>query len=128
MKRWSVPRCAAGLLAVTTVGLVFVGPELSADRRSDPGQAASMPAPDVDWERERVTILNHLEARLRLAREVSAGRLTLRQGAEQLRDLHAVNPYFKWECFRAAYPGVTDLARCCRQLQETIEEERAKAR
>jgi hypothetical protein len=113
------------MLVVAAAGLAFVGPEPSADRRSETGQANPLHATAADWERERITLLNHVEARLRLAREVSAERLTLRQGAEQLRDLHSVNPYFNWECFRAAYPGASAVARCSRQLQQSIEDERA---
>jgi hypothetical protein len=128
MKRLPLLGSYAGLLAVAISGLVFLRPELPIGSRTEPGKANALRITDADLERERITTLNHVEARIRLARAVIAGQLTLRQGAEQLRDLHAVNPYFKWEYFRSAYTGESDVARCCEQLQETIDDLRAEER
>ena len=62
----------------------------------------------------------------RVTRAVIAGRLAPLQGAEQLCDLHSVNPYFKWKPFRNHYSGEPDLARCGQQLQTIIDAELAR--
>jgi hypothetical protein len=125
MKQFIPFASLAGLLALAVTGLIFLDPDRPVDPRDEPGKAGERIATDAELERKRVTTLNHVEARIRVARAVIAGHLTPLQGAEQLRDLHLVNPYFDWEHFRKTNPGATDLERCCQQLQDTIGDELA---
>lgn len=125
MKRFIPWGSYAVFTAAVLVGLVCLDP----DKPASSGlmaQTTDEILPSANgMERERIATLNQMEARIRVARQVMAAQLTLLQGAEELRDLHSVNPYFHWEIFRTAYTGTTDLERCCQQLQDTIENEKA---
>jgi hypothetical protein len=125
MKRFIPFAPLAGLLAVAAIGLIFIDPDWQAVSPDQSGKAGDRFAAADELERKRITTLNHVDARIHVARAVIAGNLTPLQGAEQLLDLHLVNPYFDWEQFRTANSGATDLERCSRQLQETIRNEPA---
>jgi hypothetical protein len=125
MKRFLAPWSCAGLLAAAAAGLVLVPPEQPTGPAIEPELAGE---PLARLERQLIAALNQFKARIRVARAVMMGELTLQQGAEQLHDLHAVNPDFNWRRFRTVYSGATDLERCCRQLQETIEDEQGNDR
>jgi hypothetical protein len=51
-----------------------------------------------------------------LATEVVDGRLTLRDGAAQLRDLYRNSPDFPWVAVERKFPDASDDERCCRLL------------
>jgi hypothetical protein len=116
----------AALLAMIGTGLALVPSDLPADRSlRQESRTGLLPVPE-EQERELNTIQNHTAAQARVVRALIEGQLTLQRGAEQLRDLHAVNPYFNWKVFRDVYPGVTDQERCCRQLLVLIDLERTR--
>jgi hypothetical protein len=112
----------ASLLAVGVIGLIALDPEPTGCAVR-PGTVAERLATREELERQRIVALNHAEARIRVARCVIAKELTVLQGAEQLFDLHQVNPYFDWGQFRTVYAGESDLERCQQQLQDTIRNE-----
>jgi hypothetical protein len=111
-----------GLLAVGVASLVVLVPEPQGCTYK-PGSVREQLAARDELECQRIIALNHVEARIRVARAVIAEELTPLQGAEHLFDLHQVNPYFDWEQFRAVYAGESDLERCQQQLQDTIRNE-----
>jgi hypothetical protein len=57
-----------------------------------------------------------LWAKERVAEEVIAGRLTLRQAAARYRHLARAHPGFFWKQYREAYPGPTDWERHCQEV------------
>jgi hypothetical protein len=113
--RWKpfAPHLAVLILVLT--GVAFLRPDLPADGLAEVNKDKGDSALE-DQERELNTIQNHHAAWTRVVQEVIAGQLTLFQGAEQLCDLHTVNPYFPWQLFRETYSGGSDRERCCRQL------------
>jgi hypothetical protein len=108
------------LLAVAGIGVIFVGRDLPAAN----GRSTQTEYSPVEQERQLSTIQKHTAAQDRLVHALIAKQLTLQQAAEQLLDLHTVNPYFNWQVFRDAYSGATDQERCCCQLLALVRWER----
>jgi hypothetical protein len=106
----------AAWLTVVGAGMVFIPADPPANRSGEFGKQTDLFHRPEEDERQLDAIHNHTVAQARVVRELIEGRLTLQQGAEQLHDLHAVNPYFSWKVFREVYAGVTDQERCRRQL------------
>jgi hypothetical protein len=123
--RWGTFWPYAAVLILIVTGLAFVRPDLPPPGAADTEKGKEVHPTLDDLDREISTIQNHRAAKVRVVQAVIAGQLSLRQGAEQLLDLHSVNPYFRWEIFREAYSGGTDRERCCRQLLVFIQLELA---
>ena len=62
------------------------------------------------------------ERRQALARELLAGRLTLREAAARSRALAEADPDFRWYVFRQTYAGASDAERHCRHMIAAVAE------
>jgi hypothetical protein len=65
---------------------------------------------------ECLALQRRVGAKVRLAREVIDGRLTLLEAAARFRDLNREPPLFAWVAFRAANPGASDDELLCREV------------
>ncbi len=61
-------------------------------------------------------IVDNLEAKQKVVRELLDERLTLRQAAARFQKLNEACPAYDWERFCQTFPGRTDEERHCRQV------------
>ena len=80
----------------------------------------------------RQSSLKRMHTRFKLVRALAEGRLPLLRAAARLRALDLAGPVFRWEDFRAFYPGRTDEERFCHKAIESavreLEAQPARAR
>jgi hypothetical protein len=123
---WTPVNAYAVLITMVAIALVTFREERISD---DVGEAATISHPAVcpvdALEQQHTTVHIHGRAQRRVVSAVIAGRSTLPEGAKQLLDLHAVNPYFNWQAFRHTFSAATDLERCCQQMLALVDQELA---
>jgi hypothetical protein len=86
-------------------------------RRPEAGPSAAPVLGQAEkLERKSRAVLRQLNQKLRVARAVRAGRLTLLEGAALFRALDEGSPWFNPERFRLIYPGDSDEERHCRMV------------
>jgi hypothetical protein len=83
--------------------------------------AACWSSPELMRERKELnarTAVDHIRWQRadEIAHAVAEGRMSLLDGAAQLRDMYRAEPRFSWGRFRECYPGATDDERFCRVL------------
>jgi hypothetical protein len=74
-------------------------------------------------ERRLAAAQHRTVAKRRLAQQVAAGRLTLREAPERYHDLNATNPEFDRVAFGCQFPGPTEEERCCQEVMALVEAE-----
>jgi hypothetical protein len=95
------------LLAVAAVWACVRGTD------GGPGPEAA-PAPGSDAGLEGIR--RRSNEKVRLARELIDGRLTLAEAAARYRELDEQSPDFYWDVFRRTYVGASDEERHCREV------------
>jgi hypothetical protein len=117
----SVPRW---FLAVAAL-VILLGFSLRDSEQPAPGEPANEnPSSNSETLDRRLAAAQYrTEAKRRIAQQVGAGRLTLREAAERYRDLNATNPDFDRSAFESKFPGPTEKERCCQQVIAMVEVE-----
>jgi hypothetical protein len=118
------PRSFAATLVATAclVAGAYALPRASArlgvDLWADPGDMRRLEqerSREAELLAELAGVRERYAVKRRLAGELLAGRLTVPQAGARFRAIDRARPDFKWDCFRARYPGATDDERHCRQ-------------
>ena len=61
-------------------------------------------------------VVDNLEGKQKVVRQLLDGRLTLREAAARFQELNEACSVYDWERFRETFPGRTDEERHCRQV------------
>lgn len=93
------------------------------EKDSPPPRSGGDPSSWTEVEPPSPEILQRIQLKRHLARELAQGRLTLLEAAARFRDLSRGLPEEARAYFRDTYPGHSDAERYCRQVIRCVEGE-----
>jgi hypothetical protein len=85
----------------------------------DPGEKERR----VQLEATRKVVLAQSRARRATAQALAAGRTSLLAAGSRIREIDLARPSFRWQDFRAYFPGNSDEERFCRKAMDFAEAE-----
>jgi hypothetical protein len=119
---WSGPRKFLSLTAFLMLVWYCLPDAERLPSRESPNELPPSAEPQ-NLERRLAAAQHRTLAKRRIAQQVAAGRLTLREAAERYRDLNATNPEFDRAAFGSKFPGPTEEVRCCQEVMGMVEVE-----